>query len=289
MKNLYKNLDIFCCVHEAHSRFKYSVSVYHILRRKNCFPDGCFYFRWKCKLLSKQKVCHRGFRHVGKKCAGCKYFYEEKVHNVPELKIAPEAYKSFLSDLDEFEDWLNMHRLREISFEGRVDGVKPLFVKKQFPKASYNSFKGYLVSFREIFLGNRRLEDFIYLVLSSRYYRDLKVGRGSKLEGRGTLMVDDGRIVIRKPRGIEVLERGDAPVWTDSAVNVARKTATEFPLQPEGCVRCPFGALVDVEKNGHSRGGRRKELICLKGMADYRNCHVPAEYCGLEAEARPEL
>ncbi|GAB4340159.1 MAG: hypothetical protein Kow0037_25830 [Calditrichia bacterium] len=289
MKNLYKSLDIFCCVHEAHSRFKYNVSVFHILRRKKCFPEGCFYFRWKCKLLSKQKVCHRGFRYVGRKCAGCKYFYEEKVHNVPELKIDPAKYRHFLNELDEFEDWLNIHKLRELIFEGRVDGVKPLFVKKVYPKTAYISFRGYLVSFREIFLGNKRLEDYVYLVLSSRHYSRLQLGRGSRIEGRGILQVDEGRILLKKPRSIEILEAGEAPVWNDSAVAVARKTATEFPLQPEGCVRCPFGALVDVEKNGHSENGRRKELICLKGIADYRNCHVPAEYCGLEQESRPEL
>ncbi len=285
MKNLYKRTDIFSCHHDSHRGFKNRISVYHILKEKKCFPQGCFYFRWKCKLLSKQKKCHRGFRQVGRKCFGCRYFYEEKVHNYPELQIDEEQYLNFLEELDKFEDWLEQIQYRDIEISGIVSGIKPHFQKRIYPKAEHLSFKGYILIFKNIFLDRYHMDDYVYGLISSNYYQKIKLGRGTKIEAIARLKTAQGRLILTNFRRIEIIEEGEPPYWNDQQVLIVRETATEFNEQPESCVQCPFGALVDVLylKNHHSHS--RRSLLCLKGNLDYRDCYVRAEYCGLEKDA----
>ncbi len=285
MRNPYKRLDIFTCVHEAHRGFWNRISVYHILREKKCYPHGCIYFRWRCKLLNKRSKCHRGFTHVGRKCFGCKYFYEEKIHNYPELQIREEAYREFVKELEAFDDWLESVRGKDLEFSGVVDGVKPHFVQKVFPRKSTLSFRGYLLVFKEMFIGREHIQDYVYARISSDYYQRLKLGAGDRIEGFARVKLDQGRLVLHHLKGIQVYERGEPPIWNHEAVLIARETATQFPDQPEGCVQCPFGALVDVEYLRDHHSHSRRQLICLKGVQDYRDCYVKVEYCGLDKEA----
>ena len=78
MINPYKRTDIFRCKYPAHARFEHQVSTYHVLRVKNCFPQGCLSFKWRCELMDKGKRCIKGFKFIGKKCFGCRFFYDEK-------------------------------------------------------------------------------------------------------------------------------------------------------------------------------------------------------------------
>ena len=285
MKNLYKRLDVFSCFHESHRGFKNKISVYHILKEKACYPNGCFYFRWRCKQLSRQKKCYRGFSQVGRECFSCKDFYEEKIHNYPELQISEAEYRDFLRELDRFEDWIRETEYHEIEIAGVVDAVKPHFKKKIFPKANYLSFRGYIVIFKEIFLDRVHFKDYVYLRLSGNYFNNQPLGRLDKIEARARLKVEQGRLVLYRPKAIQIVSRGEKPLWDEQAMLLARESATEFSSQPEGCVQCPFGALVDVEylKDHHSHSSR--QLLCLKGVKDYKDCYVPAEYCGLDREA----
>ncbi|GAB4371510.1 MAG: hypothetical protein Kow0042_14280 [Calditrichia bacterium] len=289
MKNPYKRLDIFACVHESHRNFKNRISAYHILKEKGCYPQGCFYFRWKCKQLSKRSRCHRGFSHVGRKCDGCRYFVEEKVHNYPELKISREEYDEFIKSVEDFEEWISEIQHREIEIAGTVNSVKPHFKKKIYPKARYLSFRGYLLAFKEIYLNQTHFQDPIYLLVSSRYYHQLRVGRGDQIEGRCRLKLDRGRPILYYPRGVQIISRGEPAIWNDQQVIVARETATTFPEQPEECMQCPFGALLDVEYHKDQHAHPQRELMCLKGIQDYKNCYVTVEYCGQDREARETL
>ncbi len=286
MKNLYKRTDIFRCVHEAHKGFKNNISVYHILKEKGCYPHGCFYFNWQCKELSKRNTCHRGFHYVGRKCFNCRSFREQKIHNHPELQISEDEYRDFTRELDRFEDWIEENKHSELEIAGTVSGIKPHFVRKVYPKASHLSFKGYMIIFKEAFLGYTHMEDHIYAHLSGKYYQKLRLGKGDKIEAKARFKIDRGRIVLYRLRNVEIIEKGQKPLWDMEDAVVAQETATEFSVQPEACVQCPFGALTDVEylKDHHSYSRRR--LLCLKGMSDYRDCYVPAEYCGFDSEAK---
>ena len=196
MKNLYKNTNIFKCVHESHRGYKKKISVYHILKEKECYPDGCIYFRWKCKILNKKSKCPRGYSRVGRKCFECRDFYEEKIHNYPELQINSEKYQQFLNELDEFEDWLIEYRYKPINFWGKVISVKPNFIQKVHERSAYLSFRGFIIVLKNVFLDNQSFEDPVFALISSKYYLRLSFGTDGEIEGFGNLRLDRGRIVF---------------------------------------------------------------------------------------------
>ena len=285
MKNLYKDTQIFRCIHESHQHFQHKISVYHILKEKACYPQGCIYFRWRCKQLNKKKTCHRGYSHVGRKCSGCRDFYEEKIHNYPELQIGEKEYRQFKSELELFEDWIEEHQNKPVEFSGKITNVKPHFVKKEYPKTSFLSFKGFILVMKDIYLDRLHFEDSVYGLISAEYLKRLNSGPDSEIEGQAYLKVDQGRLILSRFRRLEILQTGKPLIWTETATQLIRNTATEFSVQPEGCLQCPFGALLEVEyyKDHHSHS--RRKLYCLQGMADFRNCYVRADYCGLDREA----
>ncbi|MCB0290634.1 MAG: hypothetical protein KDH97_10300 [Calditrichaeota bacterium] len=280
MKNAYKRLDIYKCVHESHKGFGSRMSVHHIRNRKGCYPHGCFHFKWHCKLMKQGKSCYRGFKHMGKDCFGCRYFYEEKVHNYPELQISEKEHDDFLRELNLFEDWLDEHLHREWEIHGRVDGVKPLFRKRVYAKGEGFAFGGFLLIFRELYIGKILMEDHVYVQMSEKTYAALKFGRGDLITARATLSMDRGRLVFKRLRRVEMEERGEAPTWDVSKALVARETATRIPIQPDGCVQCPFGALVDVEDLQEAETRKYRQLYCLKGREDFRTCEDYPRHAG---------
>ena len=286
MRNAYKRMNIFKCVHEAHAGFESQMSVHHIMNEKGCFPHGCFYFRWECKLMKQGKPCYRGYNFMGKNCHGCRHFYEEKVHNRSELQISETEYQEFQRELVEFEDWLEEHRGKEWEIHGKIDGVKPLFNKRVYGKGESFVFRGFLLIFKELFIERERIEDHVYIRLSPKTYASLKFGAGDVITARATLDMDRGRLVMHRLRRIDIEQRGEAPLWNESKALVARETATHIPLQPEGCIQCPFGSLIDVEDRSAKHSRRYRELYCLKGMKDHRKCHDYVQYCGFDEEGR---
>lgn len=278
MKNAYKNLSIFKCVHEAHRGFENQMSVHHILNKKGCFPHGCFHFKTECKLFKQGKPCYRGYKKMGRNCNGCRHFYDEKIYNRAELQVSEEEYREFQRELDVFEDWVEEHQHREHEIHGKVDGVKPLFRKRAFHKGESFSFNGFLLIFRELFIGRTHMEDFVYARVSPKTYKSLQLGRGDVISANATLTLDNGRLVMKRLRRIDIEERGEAPVWSESSALVAREGATQISHQPEGCVKCPFGALIDVEDMKYDTTKHYRQLYCLQGVKDYRICPVYHQY-----------
>jgi hypothetical protein len=92
-------------------------------------------------------------------------------------------------------------------------------------------------------------------------------------------------LVLRQLRKIEINYSGQPPFWNDERVIISRKTAVEFNNQPENCIKCPFGALIEQETSEIEKSAPRRKLFCLKGISDYRNCFVPAEYCSGDMES----
>ena len=271
-------MDVFKCVHESHKGYKNNISVYHILKEKSCWPEGCVYFRWKCKILNKKNKCTRGFSHVGRKCFGCREFYEEKIHNYPELQLSDETYREFLKDLDEFEDWLAEFKYKPISFWGRVSSIKPNFIQKVGQKSRFLSFQGYIITMINVFLDNQNFEDPVYVLLSSHYYSKLNFGIDGEIEGLGQLIIDRGRLVLKQLKQVEINHSGQPAFWNDEKVAITRKTAVGFSNQPGKCLGCPFGALVEQKFDEKSESAPRRKLYCLKGLSDYQDCYVPVEF-----------
>ncbi|MBN2000506.1 hypothetical protein JW935_23345 [candidate division KSB1 bacterium] len=274
MKNPYKRTDVFVCNYETHTKFENKVSVFHVMYSRKCYPQGCFFYKWSCDLKNKGKTCIRRFKHVGRLCEGCMHWAEERMHYQPKIKLSALEFERFLSELDDFEDWISTFVNREPVFWGEVDSIKPRFRRYQYMAGHQLHLDGYLLVFKHGYIGTTELDDLFYAFISPRQQERLCFSAGDRFEARGKFILDRGRIVFEKIWAVEFESRSGGPVWHNSEALVARETATFFETQPEVCLHCPQGALVDVyfKENGTNKVKRR--LYCLEGVKDPYLCYV---------------
>jgi hypothetical protein len=270
-KNLYKQPHVFRCVHDVHRRFQSELSPFYILNQKKCFPDGCVYFQWKCRLLAKHKMCFRGFSQVGKKCFNCRYFYEEKEHQYPELMENGWDRSSFLEAFEEFEEWVQELKAKRVPCEGTVAAVIPeLSLKHQGGKQQLLAY-GFLIRFNEGFINNCLFEDPFYLSISSQTQNQLLIRKDDVIEFEANLNIDRGRFKFNRSGKFQFYQRGEEKALRSTDVLAALRTYTIQENQPEKCLRCQHGILVDRES---ATPGPSRATICLQGIADYRYCAV---------------
>ena len=274
MINPLKRTDAFRCSHEAHQRFGGKVSVYHVIKEKKCYPMGCLYFVWHCVLLEKGSHCRGGFSTPGRKCKGCTYYVEEKMHFQPRLMLAEGERVRLLDDLENYEQWFEKIRSRPQSLAGKIAIVKPWFEKTVDSSGSRLRVRGYLLVFKRGFIGNEPLEDSFYIRISSALMRQYGFVPKMKLEMTGEIKEDRGRIVVLHPKRIEVMHLGWGWHWTDEKAIVAVRTATLMKEQPELCLSCPWGSLADVIDRSEPEEKRYRNLFCLKGIADADACYI---------------
>jgi hypothetical protein len=270
--NQYKRQDVFKCSHQAHFRFEKSVSVYHVLKDKRCFPVGCIWFKWKCRLLNKGQSCPKGYKHVGRDCFSCKNYFEEKIQYQPEVILSPDEYKKFQRDLEEFEEWLERTIGRWMEFSGKVHSVKPHFRKVVYGAKEILEFPGYLISFREGYLDRIFFRDAIFVTVSRRTQLNLKFSKGDEVEFKARLRTDKGRIILDRIKYVEFPHKEEADTWSQGQALVARSTGTELDCQPEKCMLCDNGSLLDVVEKHGDKSIVRRHLFCLAGMEDPEAC-----------------
>ncbi|MGA1841768.1 MAG: hypothetical protein ACMUIU_14180 [bacterium] len=280
MINQYKRLDVFRCTHESHHSFGDMVSVYHVLKEKGCYPHGCVYFKWKCKKLDHKLPCPKSYEHVGKRCTSCANYYDEKIVKHPRLLLTQNDYRLFLDELRDFEIWLNSKKGKESSCAGTVSSVKPRFVLNRHYNRTSLSFKGFLLTFKEGFIGLIDFKDTFFALLSPSQQGRLRLSEGDRLEFRATLRLDRGRIILGRVRGIEIEEKGDAEPWTTIEARKALFLGKMSDHQYEKCIQCPYGSLVDIMETSTSQnkgsGNKRRKLLCLKGISKPKDCIVQA-------------
>jgi hypothetical protein len=270
--NQYKRQDVFRCSHKAHFRFEKSVSVYHVLKEKNCFPQGCIWFLWKCTLLNKGQSCPKKYQHVGRDCFSCKNYFEEKIIYQPDIMLNPVGYKKFKSDLEEFEEWLERVRGKWVEFSGTVNSVKPHFRKIRYGVKEVLNFPGFLISFKEGYLDRVFFKDHIFVTISRRTQQNLKFASGDDVEFKARFMTDKGRIVLERIKYVEFLHKEEETSWSLSQALVAKNTGTEFDCQPERCMLCENGSLLDVVEKTGNNSSIKRHLFCLLGMEDPETC-----------------
>ena len=277
VRNHYKRLDIFRCTHESHQDFGNVVSVYHVLKEKGCYPNGCVYFKWKCRKLDHKLPCPKSYEHVGKKCVSCTEYYDEKIVKHPKLLLSEEDYQLFLKDLHQFEMWLHAKKGREVNGAGVIKAVKPRFILNRQYDRTRLSFKGFLVCFQEGFIDITHLQDPFYALLSPSQQSRLRLSKGDRLEFRGTLRLDRGRIILHRVRGIEIEEKGESKAWTVVEARQALYASKMYDCQYEKCIQCPYGSLVDIQESTFSvNGPKKRKLLCLKGVSNPEYCIVQA-------------
>jgi len=272
--NQYKRRDVFLCQQGGHRAFDYRVSVYHVLKEKRCYPHGCVSFRWKCARLNKGLTCHRRFHRVGRMCFGCKFFVDEKINHSPKVVISPERFEAFRRELREFENWLEELRGREVNYSGTVSSVKPHLTID--PSRNWRlSFHGFLVVFEEGFVNLDRLEDFCYLRLSGRVQEKRRLRPGDRVDFFARFREDRGRIILTGANRIEIEHRAEGFWWNESRARVAIRTGAIIDGQPEKCLNCEKGCLVDIKQQSGIETGIHRSLFCLEGVRDPWLCpHV---------------
>ena len=275
MINQYKRVDVFRCQNRAHAKLGKRVSVYHVLKVKKCYPNGCVYFRCKGQKLNKGESCPRDYKHGGRLCFGCKYFYDEKVAHQLEMVLPKAQQAEFWEDLDAFEDWLEEIRGRRHSILGRIQSVKPQLEKRILGKDEQLSLRGFLLVFRDTYIGQTHFEDFTYAAVPVSAYKRWVFRPGDELEFSAVVNEDQGRLVYSRLRDVEFSRRGEGEApWTQKEIPLLLKTATEFRIQPEKCLYCPYGTLVDVTERSARGNFRYRRLFCLKGIHDPATCVV---------------
>ncbi len=276
MINPYKRGDVFRCSQEAHKRFNGKVSVYHVMKEKKCYPYGCLYFKWHCVLMEKGNKCIHRYQYVGKDCKGCTYYIEEKVHFQPELLLTKDQYSRFIEDLEDFENWLENVRYKRQMLGGEIHYIKPWFEQIIYHKSSHTKLRGYLLVFKKGFIGLEAFHDTFYVRISEKLMQAYRFASKMVVELEGELREDRGRIVIHRPRKIEILKQGVSKSHQHDQVLVALKTASHFKEQPEHCLSCPWGGLADVLDRRNGEEKRYRNLYCLKGITDPEGCYIQA-------------
>lgn len=275
MINQYKRPDVFRCNYESHGKFENKVSVYHVLKKKKCWPTGCISFKWKCDLMNKGKRCVRGYKYMGKKCGGCSHYSDDKIHNQPRMMLNETEAQKFREDLADFEDWLDDHLHKEELVLGTIKAVKPQFKRQINYSQESLSVTGYTLAFEDGYIGMTSFEDVFFARISAQMQTQQKFSVGDQIEFRATLFLDEGRLVFRKMRQIDFVEKSKEQAYSTSELLIEKQTATRFKTQHYKCLNCREGMLVDVEELKDGKIFKRRELICLKGMPEPELCIEP--------------
>jgi len=241
---------------------------------KQCYPEGCINIIWHCILKEKGKKCIKGYNYVGRECKGCTYYRDEKVHLQPELLINNHEYKQFLDDLEDFEDWLISLKNKKLSIRGEIMSVKPWFEEIILPNQKQRRLRGYLLVLKENFIGITSFKDLIYVRLSEKMMKRFSFTPQMLIEFFGEIIVDRGRIIIKKPHRIEVIKEATEETWNRDRALVAVKTATKFKQQIDKCWECPWGCLADVRDYRENKKNFYRNMFCLKGVSNWQDCYI---------------
>jgi hypothetical protein len=277
MWNCYKREDVFVCRHESHRRFDHRVSAYHVLVEKRCYPEGCVSFLWKCKRMHKGEGCPKGYHHVGSNCTQCRFYDEEKILRRPALLLGEAEFAEFLETCRAFDAWLEEVRDRPLEMGGRVTDVRPHLVRRIDGKRASLGLLGHLVRLQPGFIGLQGIDEPLYLEVSRAQQERHGIAPGDRIEAEVWVRLDRGRLVGARPRRLRVEERdgGQPPRWEDALLD--RQGAVVLPDQPERCLHCDRGVLVDVEEAEIGRRpARRRELLCLEGIGRPGECPYEA-------------
>ena len=283
MQNPYKRTDIYACNYAAHAKFKFRVSAYHVEKVKKCFPQGCIIFRWSCALFNKGKSCPRKFKYVGRLCSGCAHFVDEKINYHPSIKVSDIEFVHFREKMEQFEEWISENRNKDHEILSDVNSVKPYFKRTIIDGKGQIRLDGYLLTFKNGFIGREEFDDYFYAQISPNQQERLKFARGDKFEAKGRFVFDRGRVLFPRIWAIEFERKTGDYAWTNSEALVVRQTATLFKNQPENCLRCRYGALVDVTEKNYGNIVQKRELYCLEVIAEPSLCYIHAnrkiDYC----------
>jgi len=269
--NHYKRQDVFRCMHDSHDRFNNTVSVYHVLKVKKCFPAGCTFFRWKCRYLDTGKTCPRKFKHVGRLCFSCGQFYDVKETNRPEFIPGEHELQRFQDELRHFEDWLESVQGKQVELSAKIISVKPEFILKSGRRRDQVLLYGFLLTLNDCFISHTNFKDLVYVPISIRAQNRLNFAVADTIDCRGYFTVSNGMIIIRDVKAVEVTAGKSPAVWTESRARVVQKTGTVLPYQYPDCYSCDKSSLLQVITDAAS-AEKPRALFCFEGVTEPDLC-----------------
>ena len=270
-RNLYKVSDLFFCPHRLHKHHESGTSVWHVVKYKECYPNGCVSFAWKCRKFDDGHKCPRSKKHVGKDCSSCSFFYDLKLAYSPELKAESSEYDRFRKDFAEFEEWVREMSGKRIEVRGKIKSVNPLLTNHGSNGSLRIACRGALLSMVDGIFGYDLCRDPFYARLSFDVYDRAKLAVGDEIDMMGQLEIDRGRFVFGKVGNIDIVRTENGETIPSSQLKQAKFTGTVIDGQPAKCLRCPHGLLIDSSQSD-GRSSPRRLLYCTKGVADYHFC-----------------
>jgi hypothetical protein len=274
VKNPYKRTDIFACNYESHAKFEHRVSAFHVMKQRQCYPQGCLMFKWSCALKHKGKRCPRGFNYVGRLCEGCTHYLDEKIHYQPQILLSGADFEDFKTEIEDFNEWVAEHQDRDLNIWCKVSSIKPQFKKTQSAGNRQLRLDGYLIIVRHGFIGLTEFDDYFYINISPNQQDRSRFALDDTFEAIGRMSFHHGRLLFNRIWGIEFEHRSHAETWNKSRALVARSSATEFSNQPESCIQCPKGALVDTVDIENGQKQFHRSLYCLEGVKNPQACYI---------------
>ncbi len=271
-RNQYKRHDIFSCNHSDHHRFGGNVSTYYVLSEKNCYPQGCINFIWRCRLLNKGHSCPKKFTHVGRKCFSCKEYYEEKYCQAPRLKVSDEKYREFLREKEDFDHWVSQNDGRLVEIDAEIVSIKPNLIPSNGGPPQKFRFNGWILVLDGVYVNYDLFDDTAFAWISQKTQERFGFRDGDIFEAQARFNFSYGRLIFNRTHNIEIKQRGEGIQPEMSDIIAATQTATKIPVQPEKCIRCSQGILVENNNLRKDKDGRRRSLICLEGIRNPSEC-----------------
>lgn len=231
-------------------------------------------FRWSCALRNKGKRCYRRFNYVGRLCEGCTHYIDEKIHYQPTIILSGAAFEAFERERQDFDEWMNKHENRDLDILCEVSSIKPRFKKTMSSGKGQLRLDGYLLVMRHGYIGITECDDYFYANISPNQQDRCRFAVGDKFEAMGRMSLNRGRLLFHKIWSVVFVHRSNKPTWNNSKALVARTSAAEFSMQPEACIRCPHGVLVDTVIFMDGQKQFKRSLYCLEGIKSPELCYL---------------
>ncbi|MCP4714301.1 MAG: hypothetical protein GY868_04215, partial [Deltaproteobacteria bacterium] len=148
---------------------------------------------------------------------------------------------------------------------------------KKRGRNNYVMLEGFLLNVVDGAVNDKRLNDFMYIPVSTRMQGRQEFSCGDMICLTGSLDTKKGSLRLRAIRSYEIIQRGEPCYWTAGRARVAQKTGTVLSYQNDKCHRCDKGILMDIHRESRlKRGDPRRTLFCLEGVAepDFCSYHI---------------
>jgi hypothetical protein len=136
--------------------------------------------------------------------------------------------------------------------------------------------------FDQVYVGYDLFEDIAFARISPKAQQKLRLAPGDSFEAEARFNFDQGRLVFTRVHNIDIKSRSGRPLPDSENIIVAAETSQSFPVQPEKCMRCDQGVLVENPPDNSGRSRPSRSLVCLRGEDNPAECiyHVMPQLNG---------